>query len=273
MRPPPPPAALPTPILQIMNEESVQYSDVRQMVPTTPLLSPQASPPQGGLPLTASTPKATSWADADMDDETWVAPSTWFGTVVIEEAPPSPTFLPPAPEFDDEPKMPDLPVRSEFVVYSEHQMLPEPAFPAETATETPAAPSSPGWLEFAGGAFDEDMREEQPAKAEEADEADEDEDEEAELARSDVRLSKFAPTVPEEFQRTMFCLICVDAHKEEQRNVCMQCHLQDTLVPMDSVLAEIAMKCPRNRDGKYDLTPKITVQLGMALLYIAETTR
>ena len=41
---------------------------------------------------------------------------------------------------------------------------------------------------------------------------------------------------------------------------------------MDSVLAEMAMEWPRNRDGKYDLTPNITMHMGRALLYIAEST-
>ena len=85
-------------------------------------------------------------------DDAWVAPTTWFGTAVIEEAPPSPTFLPPAPEYADElePAVPDLPIISEYVVYSEHYMSLEPAIPTETGIE---APEAEDWLMFAGGAF------------------------------------------------------------------------------------------------------------------------
>ena len=42
---------------------------------------------------------------------------------------------------------------------------------------------------------------------------------------------------------------------------------------MDSALAQIAMACPQNKAQKYILTPDVTMQLGRALLFIAEASR
>ena len=162
-----------------MNEDVVQYSAVLEMVPSTPLLSPKAS----------TKPASTSWADADADDDTWEAPSTWWGTVVEEKAPASPTFLPPAPAFADEPEVPDIPVLSGFVVYSERQTPPEPAFLAASTTDQVVHPQPLAEMEK-----DVDMGTEPPAITDEAD------DDAVEALRSDARLSKFARPVPVAFQ-------------------------------------------------------------------------